>query len=134
MKHAVTLIALMVIGAGCAAAGEPPARTAKAEATLEKALAGRTPGKPQSCVSLAEVRDSRIIDRNTILFEGLGGRVWRTDPPGGCSGLAPQRAIVTRSSMTQHCRGDIFHIVEPPAPMTFGACSFGDFVPYTKVK
>src|SRR3546814_10322302 len=52
------------------AAGEPPTRTPMAEAALQKALAGRTPGKPESCVSLSELGSQRIIDRNTILFEG----------------------------------------------------------------
>src|SRR3546814_11642242 len=49
------------------AAGEPPTRTPMAEAALQKALAGRTPGKPESCVSLSELGRQRIIDRNTIL-------------------------------------------------------------------
>src|SRR3546814_4406484 len=61
------------------AAGEPPTRTPMAEAALQKALAGRTPGKPESCVSLSELGSQRIIDRNTILFEGHGGRIWRND-------------------------------------------------------
>lgn len=111
-----------------------PARTPKAEAALEKALAGRLPGKPQSCVSIIELQGNRIIDGNTILFEGRGGRLWRNDPPHGCPGLRPGRAIITRSSLTQHCRGDIFQVLDPPAHMTLGACGFGDFIPYARVK
>ena len=116
------------------AAGEPPTRTPRAEAALQKALAGRTPGKPESCVSLSELGSQRIIDRNTILFEGHGGRIWRNDLPHGCPGLAPGRAILTKPTLTRHCRGDIFQIIDPPAHMTLGACGFGDFVPYTKQK
>src|SRR3546814_6992647 len=105
-----------------------------AEAALQKALAGRTPGKPESCVSLSELGSQRIIDRNTILFEGHGGRTWRNDLRHGCPGLAPGRAILTKPTLTRHCRGDIFQVIDPPAHMTMGACGFGDFFPYTKPK
>lgn len=131
MKYPLTLaIVALITSTGVSA--KAPERSPKATAALEKALAGRTAGKPQSCVSLQEIRGSRIIDRHTILFEGTGGRMWRNDPPHGCAGLAPQRAIVTKSSLTQHCRGDIFQIIDPPTPMSFGSCAFGDFVPWVK--
>src|SRR3546814_17081783 len=98
------------------AAGEPPTRTPMAEAALQKALAGRTPGKPESCVSLSELGSQRIIDRNTILFEGHGGRIWRNDLRHGCPGLAPGREILTQPTPTRPFRGYLFQGNHPPSP------------------
>lgn len=134
MNRSATMLLLGLCSlaiAGCAV-GEPRPRSARAEAALDKALAGRVAGTPRSCISLTEIRSSRIIDGRTILFEGNGGTVWRNDPPGGCPGLYPGRTIVTRSALTQHCRNDIFRIVDLPAQMTIASCGFGDFVPYRK--
>lgn len=134
MKPLFPAMAIALALTGCASASEPPARSPKAEAALDKALAGRTPGKPQSCVSIIELKGNRIIDSNTILFDGSGGRIWRNDPPHGCPGLSQSRVIVTKSSLTSHCNGDIFQIMDQPTMMTVGSCSFGEFVPYTKNK
>jgi len=120
--------------AGTAHAREPQARSARAEAALGKALAGRTAGKPQSCVQMNELGSSRIIDDRTIIFEGRGRTLWRNDVSGGCPGLSPSRALVTKSSTGQMCRGDIFRIIDPGTPISYGACAFGEFVPYTKAK
>lgn len=136
MKQAAQLIILALIATGSTTvlAKSPPERSAKATAALEKALAGRVAGKPQGCIPLNEFRNIRIIDRNTILAEGTGGRIWRNDLGGGCPGLSSDLTIVTKSSLPQHCRGDIFRVVDTAIPATFSACGFGDFVPYTKVK
>src|SRR3546814_17945644 len=113
------------------AAGEPPTRTPMAEAALQKALAGRTPGKPERCVSLSELGSQRIIDRNTILFEGPGGRIWRHDLRPGCTGLAPGRAVLTQPTLPRHCRGAIFQVNDTPAHMPLGACAHWAYVPPT---
>lgn len=133
MKYPLTLtLAVVALISSTGLAAKAPERTPQAQAALDKALAGRTAGKPESCISLRDIRSSRIIDRYTILFEGIGGRMWRNDPPHGCAGLSPNRAILTKSSLAKHCRGDIFQIIDPPTPMTLGSCAFGDFVPYSK--
>lgn len=133
MNRLVMLAALVLTPIAGATAKEAE-RSPKAQAALDKALAGRVAGKPQSCVPIMQLRNTRIIDSQTILFEGNGGQIWRNDPPHGCPALAPQRTLVLRTSLSSHCRGDIFQVIDPPAHMTFGACGFGDFVPYEKPK
>jgi hypothetical protein len=99
---------------------------------LREALAGRTAGPPTSCINLRDIRSSRIIDESAIIYE-MSSRLWYVNmPDGGCPGLHPNRALVSRTPSTSLCRGDIVRIIDPPSPMTFGACGLGKFVPYTK--
>jgi len=113
---------------GAHTAAAPPAPSP----ALVKALAGRTPGAPVSCISLTDIRSSRIIDTRTIIYEAGSRRWYVNQPPGGCAGLAPSRALVTSTTTTSLCRGDIIRVIDPPNPMTFGSCGLGEFVPYTK--
>ena len=124
-------LAIMVFASACAA--KPLSeRTPQAEAALTQALAGRVAGAPQSCIALFGMGATRIIDRRTILFEGPGGVIWRNDIPQACAGLAPDRAIVTRTSTGMLCSGDIVRIIDPPSATTFGSCGLGKFTPYRK--
>lgn len=98
------------------------------------ALAGRTAGKPVACISLRDVRSTRIIDETAILYEiGAGKRVYLNRPNGGrCTSLKPWRTIVTRTPGTRLCRNDIVRVIDPPTPVEFGVCGLGEFVPYTR--
>lgn len=125
------LSAIMLLVSACAATPQPE-RTPQAEAALIQALAGRVAGAPQSCIALFDMGATRIVDRRTILFEGPGGVIWRNDIPQACAGLAPDRAIVTRTSTGMLCSGDIVQIIDPPSAVTFGSCGLGKFTPYRK--
>ncbi len=119
------------IAAGLATVSIPiSAADLPASAKLAKALEGRTAGEPQICVNLRELRSTQIIDRNTILFEGRGGVIWRNDPPGGCAGLMPGRIIITRNFNNQMCNTDVAQLAEAGTPMLLGSCPLGKFVPY----
>jgi hypothetical protein len=41
-------------------------------------------------------------------------------------------ALVTRTTETRLCRGDIAQVVDVASRTTLGSCSFGDFTPYTR--
>lgn len=125
MRIAYPFAAGLALLSVSAVAADPPASE-----KLAKALEGRTAGKPQSCVNLRDLRSTQIIDRNTILFEGPGGVVWRNDPPGGCPGLAPGRILITRNFNNQMCNTDVAQLAEAGAPMIVGSCPLGQFVPY----
>lgn len=124
-------LAILAFVSGCAAKplSEP---TPQAEAALARALEGRVAGAPQSCIALFDMGSTRIIDRRTILFEGPGGVIWRNDIPQACAGLAPDRAIVTRTSTGMLCSGDIVQVIDRPSAVTLGSCGLGKFTPYRK--
>jgi hypothetical protein len=128
--------ALAVIAASlsaCTYNGPPQQRSLRAAQELDRYLAGRVAGRPQSCLPTYRSQDMVVIDENTILFREGSNRIWRTEMLGGCSGLGtPGRALVTRQfGSGQLCRGEIAQVVDTTAGFYSGSCSFGDFVPYT---
>lgn len=124
-----TVMALLLAGATAYAA--PAARRDMTdEARLAKALEGRMPGQPQSCISVAPSRSSRTFG-NTVLFEGFGGRVYRTQLMGGCVARSYD-TLVTRTSQTSLCRGDIVTLTDLSAGYTRESCAYSDFTPYSR--
>lgn len=125
----------LLLMAGCATATpeQKQARTEKFEADLAKALKGRVPsGEPRSCINMTDIRSSKIVRPSTVIYEMGGGLAYRNDFGGSCVGLREQDAMITRTSMTQLCRGDIVRLADLVAGFQTGSCAFGDFVPYRK--
>ena len=122
--------AALLIGAAGASAQAPDGTPLTPK--VAKALAGRIAGKPQSCISLRDARSSQIVDETAIIYE-ISRKRWMVNfPAGGCASLRPNRALVTVTPSTQQCRGDIARVIDPPAPIEYGSCGLGDFVPYTR--
>ena len=113
---------------------QPMARSAQAEAELGKLLAGKTAGKPVSCLQTWRSGNMVIIDDNTVLFRDTPARVYRNDFRGGsCNRLGTgSYALVTKTSGTSLCSGDIAQVVDVAHGFTVGSCVLGDFVPYER--
>lgn len=126
-------ILLASVAAGCTTAVPQP-RTAAAEQHLQRLLAGKIAGAPQSCLpSYRSSSDMVVIDGDTVLFRDGGRRVWRTEMRGHCGLLGSHYTLVTRTFGGQGpCGGDIAQLVDLPSGMTVGSCVWGDFVPYTR--
>ena len=119
--------------AACATAPQPVSRTAKAEAELGKLLAGKTAGAPISCLQNRRADNMVIIDDSTVIFRDTANRVYRNDFNGGsCDNLGSGfYTLVTRTSGTGLCSGDIARVVDVSNGITVGSCALGEFVPYT---
>lgn len=134
MRTLITSAMLAATLAGCAASNtQGGQRSLRAQQTLDRYLAGKVAGSPQSCLPRYRSQDMVVVDDQTILFREGSTRVWRNNPVGGCSGLGrPGTALVTRSfGGTGLCRGEIATVVDTASGFTVGSCSFGDFIPYT---
>jgi hypothetical protein len=134
MRTLITAALLATSLAGCTASNaEQGQRSLKSQQTLDRYLAGRVAGKPQSCLPYFRSDDMIVVDEHTILFRDGPNRVWRNDPLGGCSSLGrPGTALVTRSvGGTGLCRGEIANVVDTANRFVVGSCSLGDFVPYS---
>jgi hypothetical protein len=98
---------------------------------LEKALAGRTAGKPQSCVQLRDLGGSEVIG-DDILYRANHRIVYRNQSSGGCESARFGDALVTRIHSSRLCRGDVVRTADLRAGFESGFCVLGDFVPYRK--
>jgi hypothetical protein len=124
VKAASPLIALFAFGAASAAVAAPDG--------LAKALAGRTAGKPVSCINQKNIDSSTIVD-GAIIYREKGGLLYVNRPDKGrCTILQPDRQLVTRTTVTQLCQLDNVRVVDMVSRMQYGSCTLGDFVPYAK--
>ena len=129
MKRALSLLPLLLV-AGCMDEG-PATPSAADEALLATALEGRSAGPPQSCIRQVGLGSSRSAGEAAIIFEGPGDILYVNRPPAGCPSL-DGRTLVTRTTSTQLCRGDIVNVVDPVSGTQYGSCGLGDFVPYRR--
>lgn len=129
MPRARPLLSLFALPLLLAASDAPAPLSAKAQ----KELAGRTAGAPTSCLQLRRIQSSRIVDGTAIIYKESPRRWYVNQPDGGrCALLRPNRVLITQGTTSQLCSGDLVTIAEQTSPITYGACSLGPFVPYTK--
>lgn len=131
MPRALTLLpaAALLAAAGVAYtadSAEPTREQVRAQAMLE----GKTAGEPQSCVQTRDLHGSLVADEGTILFPINTRLVYRSEIEPDCPFLTDDRAIITRTNVTQLCEGDQFEVVDTQFDIQYGNCSFGAFVPF----
>ena len=114
---------------GCAP--QEPLVDAPPGPALAEALAGRTAGTPVPCVSQRDLRSNRSVG-DAILFDGPGDLVYVNRPAGGCPSLDFGRTLITRTTSSRLCRGDIATVADPVSGVEYGGCALGDFVPYRR--
>ncbi len=132
--RAMSLLIVSASLAACTTAPQPVTRSAKAEAHLQKILAGKVAGPSVTCLPSYRSNDMVVIDDNTILFRDGSRRVYRNDlVGGGCTRIGSGfYALVTRTfGGFGLCRGDIARVMDVQNGITVGTCVIGDFVPYT---
>ena len=130
---ALVLIAAAALGS-CATDSpeEIAARAARDQAKIASLTAGKIAGPPMECLSQWRSRDMVVINENLIAFRDGRKRVYINNMRGPCQGLGPGRnAIVTQTTGSSLCRGDIAQVLDTASRTHIGACSFGEFVPYT---
>ncbi|MDB5693720.1 MAG: hypothetical protein JWO81_2783 [Alphaproteobacteria bacterium] len=133
MKHLTLLACLGLLGA--CTADRPPEAAANDEAKLAATLADyQQSGPPVSCVNERDLHGNRSVGEAAIIFEGTtSATLWVNRPPAGCPSLDSGRALVTRTTSTQLCRGDIATVFDPVARISYGGCGLGDFTPYRRM-
>jgi len=119
----VLIISALLLATGTAQAAAP---------SLDKALAGRTPGKPESCIQQTFIDQTDMFD-GAILYRMKTGQDYLNRPP-QCSQLRPNRGIISSTPSSSICRGDIIQVVDFASRFNYGGCGLGDFVPYPRVK
>lgn len=128
-------LAAAITLAGCAPTAEQRARMASddaaAQTQLAKTLAGLVPGEPRAC--LPPIQNTQVEAYGpTLVYTVSRGLKYRSDTNGGCEGLARGDILVTVSTGSSVCRGDLARTVDRVARFTTGGCAIGTFIPYRK--
>lgn len=126
MKSFITpIIAAVGIGSigGCA----PPAK-----APEPQSAAATDASTGLLCVNLAQIRETKVVDDNTIDFILRSGDTLRNTLPYKCPSLGFEEAFTYSTSLTQLCSTDIIRVIHQGGGPQLGAsCGLGKFVPYT---
>lgn len=128
------LVPALALTAACTASADTEAAVSAgetAEATLGARLAGRVAGEPVSCVSMRNIRGSRIHDENTIVFEA-GSTLYVNRTRGACPSGRMSQALRYRTSATSLCSGEMVSVFDPTTGVEYGGCSLGEFTPYRR--
>ncbi len=115
------LAAPLLAAAGLSACAQQPPREAKPMVAV---------GEPVSCVPLNRIRETRVIDDQTIDFRLVNNEIYRNTLPNKCPGLNIDRSFSYKTSQTQLCNVDIITVLHTGAAGYRGAsCGLGQFVP-----
>jgi hypothetical protein len=125
MKTKLTAAAAALIClAGCTA---PRGLTARQQASQRALASARDVGPPENCVVRSHIRQTVVLDDQTIDFHMAGGRILRNRLPGACPGLAFDDSFSYRTSLDRLCSVDTITVVRSGGP---GAtCGLGRFQP-----
>lgn len=88
-------------------------------------------GKFKSCVSLRTLRESRIIDDQTIFFGGIGKYVYFNRLPRRCSRLAFEERFSYSTSIGQLCKSDHITVLNSMGS-ALNSCGLGQFEQWEK--
>jgi hypothetical protein len=101
------------------------------ETRLARELQGRVAGEPVKCISLHNLRSSRIIDGTAIVYDA-GSTLYVNRPREGRESLDRWDVLVTRPFGSQLCNVDVVHLYDTNSRFQTGFVFLGDFVPYRK--
>ena len=131
--RAILLLATAAALAGCMTQPPPESQAAEAQAEFQRLTAGKVAGPRLTCLP-STLRSPRMtaIDDSTVVFEGTGSRTYVNQLRSPCGNLRSGfYTLVTRTSGSSLCSGDIAEVADLRTGITVGSCSLGDFVPYT---
>lgn len=134
MKPIVPIVLAGILMGSAAFAAVSQGPTERARARAARILDNRVAGQPVACVSHRLLRGSQSLDDGGILFGGNDALVYVNRPPAGCPNLDNGRILITHTSGSQLCRGDIVTVREPSGGPEVGSCSLGDFTPMRRAR
>ena len=94
---------------------------------LDRVQEDYTPtGQIKNCISLNLLRESRVIDNQTIFFRGSGRTAYLNKLPRTCSRLDVEERFAYRVSIGQLCHSDVITIVDNFG-RSLNRCGLGKF-------
>jgi hypothetical protein len=94
----------------------------KAESQADKYL-----GERKMCLETMMIKETRILDDQTILLETYGGAVYMSRLPSPCVGLRIAEGFSYSTSISKLCKQDIIEVVNQ-TPLSGNRCGLGEFI------
>lgn len=131
MRLGPILLLTMTLSAALGCAATQTRSDAANEDALAAALAGRTAGEAQNCVSIRGGQALRVVDDRTLILEE-GSTYWVSRLETPCPGLRANDALITEPTGNQYCRGDQFRSLDPTSRIAGPYCRLEAFTPYRR--
>lgn len=112
------------------------AETARSKRNAEAIAAAKPAGKPESCIPLTQIRESRVRSDSVIDFYMRGGKVYRSTLPHSCPQLGFEERFTYSTSLSHLCSTDIITVLTTAGGSGFSrgaSCGLGQFQPVTGV-
>ena len=95
----------------------------------------RAVGEPKNCVTISQIRSTKVIDNRTIDFRMAGGKIYRNTLSQSCPGLKFEERFSYKTSLNQLCSVDIVRVLQSQGgQLSEGAgCGLGKFQMVEKV-
>jgi hypothetical protein len=95
----------------------------------------RAVGEPKSCVTISQIRSTKVVDNSTIDFRMAGGKTYRNALPQSCPGLKFEDRFSYRTSLNQLCSVDIVRVLHDQGGRLYegAGCGLGKFQLVKKV-
>jgi len=125
-KLPLLIVASMLASSGIAIAKHEPKAPPEARET----------GAPVDCISIAQIRESRVRSDQVIDFRTGANKWYRNTLPNSCPSLGFEERFLYKTSLSQLCSVDIITVLHTAGgSLTQGAsCGLGKFQPVELVK
>ncbi|MEP3781892.1 hypothetical protein [Parasphingorhabdus sp.] len=85
-----------------------------------------------NCISLNQVRSTKVIDRIGIAYEMPNRKIWLNRPKWGAATLDEDLVMVTQNGSNRLCSGDIVRFLDSSPVGYRGAVALGPFISYSE--
>ena len=126
MRKASIIASVLLLGCVAGAATGRPLKPEQ-EAKIRPA------GKPENCIQLRSIRETRVRSDQVIDFYMNGNKVYRNRLPHSCPQLGFEERFLYKTSLSQLCSVDIITVLtgSGPSAMQGASCGLGKFQPVT---
>lgn len=95
----------------------------------------RAVGEPKNCVTISQIRSTKVIDSRNIDFRMAGGKTYRNTLPQSCPGLKFEDRFSYRTSLNQLCSVDIVRVLHDQGGQLYegAGCGLGKFQMVEKI-
>jgi hypothetical protein len=91
-------------------------------------------GKPEMCIPLHSISESRVRSDQVIDFRIYGNKWYRNTLPYACPSLGFEERFAYQTSLSQLCSVDIITVIQSPGISRGSSCGLGKFQPVELVK